>query len=285
MAPSAGTTEYTPTQLSAHIRRVWSKEIGLVASEEQVLAPQFKNLEALEGQLIFRKFGVQTTSSLADNLVGENLTRSGQTEVTTTASPQTEYVCTVVNLNTAARCAFDPKVPLRTQMEAALYERVDRVCANVGTGLTTSIVGGPGRSLDDPLIREAKRKLITAAKSAYKVRQQKFVAIFHPQEFENLDGIEAFYRADVRGDGENPLVNGAVYHVRGGYWMESGNILQDTVTRNLMFIPDLTFGIGYNKKYAVKMEEFELVFKLIAWVDFGVMECWDEYGVLLQTAP
>jgi hypothetical protein len=283
MAPVAGTTEYTPTQLAAHIRKVWSKEIGLTASEEQVLVPQFAELEQIEGQLVFRKFGILSTNSLGDTLVGENLVRSGQTEITVPVLPQTEYVCAVVNFNTAARCAFDPKVPLREQMEAAMYERVDRVAANVATGLSTSIVGGPTRSLDDPLIREAKRKLITAAKSAYKVKKDKFVVVIHPQDFENLDGIEAFYRADFRGDAETPLVSGAVYQVRGGYWMESGNILQDSVTRNLMFIPKMAFGIGYNKKYAVKMEEFELIYKLIAWVDFGVMERWDEYAVAINT--
>lgn len=275
--------EYTPTQLAAHIRKVWAKEIGLTANEEQVLAPNFKPLETIEGELAYRKFGTLGTNSLANSAVGENLTRSGQTEITVPATPQTEYVCVVVNLNTVARCAFDPRTPLREQMEAALYERVDRVCANVGTGLVTNIVGSSTAAISDPIIREAKRKLITSAKSAYKVRKQKFVCVFHPQEFENLDGIEAFYRADIRGDSENPLVSGAVYEVRGGFWSESGNILQDTVTRNLMFLPKITFGLGFNKKYAVKMEEFELVYKLIAWVDFGTMECWDEYGVLIQT--
>jgi hypothetical protein len=277
--------EYTPTQLAAHIRKVWAKEIGLTANEEQVLAPNFKPLDTIEGELAYRKFGTLTTNSLANASVGESLTRSGQTEVTVPATPQTEYVCVVVNLNTVARCAFDPRTPLREQMEGALYERVDRVCAQVGTGLTTNIVGGAGTALSDPIIREAKRKLITSAKSAYKVKKQKFVVVIHPQEFENLDGIEAFYRADIRGDKENPLVSGAVYEVRGGYWSESGNILQDTVTRNLMFLPKLAFGLGFNKKYAVKMEEFELVYKLIAWVDFGTMECWDEYAVLIQTQP
>ena len=277
--------EYTPTQLAAHIRRVWAKEIGLTANEEQVIVPHFKTLEKIEGQLTYRKFGTLGTNQLADGTSGDALTRSGQTEVVVNATPTTEYVCVVVNLNTIARCAFDPKVPLRSQMESALYERVDRLGANVGTGLTTNIVGSAAAALDDPLIREAKRKLITSAKSAYKVRKQKFVCIIHPQEFENLDGIEAFYRADVRGDKENPLVEGAVYHVRGGYWMESGNILQDTVTRNLMFIPNEAFGIGFNQKYSVKMEEFELVYKLIAWTDVGFMECWDEYAVLIQTQP
>lgn len=276
--------EYTPTQLAAHIRKVWSKEIGLDANEEQVIVPKFKSLEKIEGELAYRKFGTLSTSSLSNSQSGEGLTRVGNTEVVVSATPQTEYVMTAVNLNTAARCAFDPKVPLRQQMEGALYERVDRVGAAMFGGLTTNVVGGAARTLDDALIREAKRKLITSAKSMYKVKKDKFACVIHPQDFENLDGIEAFYRADVRGDKENPLVSGAVYEVRGGYWMESGNILQDTMTRNAMFLPGETFGIGYNQKYAVKLEEFELLIKLIAWVDFGTMECWDQYGVLMNTA-
>lgn len=277
--------EYTPTQLAAHIRKVWSKEIGLDASEEQVVVPHFKRLEKIEGELAYRKFGTLSANDLGNSTAGSGLTASGNTEVTVSATPATKYVMVVVNLNTAARCAFDPKTPLRTQAQASLYEQVDRTGAALGTGLTTNVVGGATRALDDPLIREAKRKLITSAKSAYKVGKKKFVCVIHPQEFENLDGIEAFYRADVRGDKENPLVSGAVYEVRGGYWMESGNIQQDTVTRNLMFLPDETFGIGFNQEYAVKMEEYELVYKIIAWVDFGVMECWDQYAVLIQTQP
>lgn len=277
--------EYTPVQLAAHIRKVWAKEIGLEANEEQVGVPHFKQLEKIEGELAFRRFATLNTNSLANSLPGNSLVASGNTEVTISATPQTEYVMTVVNLNTAARCAFDPKVPLRQQMEGAIYERVDRVGLALAGGLTTSIVGSAASTLTDPIIREAKRKLIVAGKSAYKVGKKKFVTIIHPNEFENLDGIESFYRADVRGDSANPLVSGAVYEVRGGYWYESGNVLQDSATRNVMFLPDLTFGIGYNQKYSVKMEEFELLIKLIAWVDFGVLECWDQYGVLINTQP
>ena len=276
---------YTPTQLAAHIRKVWSKEIGLTASEEQVVVPHFKELEKIEGELAFRKFGTLTSNDLANATVASGLTASGNTEVTVSALPLTKYCMAVVNLNTIARCAFDPKVPLRKQMEASIYEQVDRTGAGLATGLSSNIVGAVDRDLDDPMIREAKRKLITSAKSAYKVGDTKFATIIHPNQFENLDGIEAFYRADFRGDKENPLISGAVCEVRGGYWFESGNIQVDTVTRNLMLLPDMTFGIGYNQKYAVKMEEFELIYKLIAWVDFGVMECFDEYGVLIQTRP
>ena len=247
------------------------------------MVPQFASLEKLEGELAFRKFATLNTNSLANAAVGSGLTVSGNTEITISATPQTEYVMTVVNLNTAARCAFDPKVPLRQQMEGAIYERVDRVGAAKAATMTVNVVGGPAATLTDPLIREAKRKLIASGKQKYNVGKKKFACIIHPQEFENLDGIEAFYRADVRGDKANPLVDGAVYEVRGGRWYESGNILQDTMTRNVMILPDETLGIGYNQKYAVKMEEFELIYKLIAWVDFGTLLRWDQYGVLMNT--
>lgn len=276
--------EYTPTQLAAHIRKVWSKEIGLDANEEQVVVPQFAELEKIEGELAFRKFATLTTNSLANGTPGSGLLASGNTEITISATPQTEYVMTVVNLNTAARCAFDPKVPLRQQMEGAIYERVDRVGAAKAATMTVNVVGGAARVIDDPLIREAKRKLIVSGKEKYKVGKQKFACIIHANEFENLDGIESFYRADVRGDKANPLVEGAVYEVRGGRWYESSNVLQDTMTRNMMILPQQTLGIGYNQKYAVKMEEFELIYKLIAWVDFGTLLRWDQYGVLMNTA-
>lgn len=277
--------EYTPTQLAAHIRKVWSKEIGLDANEEQILIPKFKRLEKIEGELAYRKFGTLSGNSLADSAVGSGLTPSGKTEITVSATPATKYVMVVVNLNTAARCAFDPKVPLRTQMQKALYEMVERAGAAQAGGLTTNVIGSADDPLSDPLIRQGKRLLIKTGKEKYKVGKKKFWAVIHPDDFETLDGIEAFYRADIRGDKENPLVEGAVYQVRGGYWTEGGAIQQDTVTRNVMFFPDETFGIGFNKEYAVKMEEYELVYKLIAWVDFGLMTCWDDLGVLLQTKP
>lgn len=277
--------EYTPTTLAAHIRKVWSKEIGLDANEEQVAAPHCKRVEKIEGELAYRKFGTLSSNSLADGTVGSGLTVSGNTETTVSLTPATKYVMVVVNLNTAARCAFDPKVPLRKQMEGSLYEQVDRVICQEASGWTTSVVGSASTPLTDPLIREAKRKLIKAAKSAYKVGKKKFVCLIHPDDFETLDGIEAFYRADVRGDKENPLVSGAVYNVRGGYWMETGNIQSDTVNRNMMFLPDESLALGFNQEYAVKMEEYELVYKLIAWVDFGTQTMWDQYCVLIQTQP
>lgn len=277
--------DYTPTQLAAHIRKVWSKEIGLQASEEQVIVPDFKRLEKIEGELVYRKFATLQSNGLANGTSGIGLTNSGQTETTVSALPQTRYVMTVVNLNTLARCAFDPKTPLREQMQSKLYEDVDRAGGELMQYLTTNVVGGAAERWNDGLVRELKRKLVVSGKSAYKVGKKKYTVAFHPNGFDDLDAIEAFYRADIRGDAENPLVNGAMYQVRGGYWKETGNIQVDGVTRNVAFFPDMTFGIGFNKEYAAKSEEFELGLKLILWVDFAVAEYWDEYGCLVQTAP
>jgi len=277
--------EYTPTQVQAHIRKVWSKEIGLVASEEQVAVPLAADLEKIEGELAFRKFGTLSTNNLSDSAVGSGLTASGNAEITISATPMTKYVMVVVNFNTAARCAFDPKTPLRTQMQAAMYETVDRTLLGLASSLTTNVVGGVDEEISDSLMREVKRKLTSSGKSKFKPGKTGYAVIMHPGDIETLDGIEAYWKADGRGDRETPLPTGWMYKVRGGTIYETGNVQVDTVTRNVALLPNETWGIGYNQKYAAKMEEYELVWKLILWIDFGVLERWDEYGVLIQTSP
>lgn len=278
--------EYTPTQLAAHIRKVWAKEIGLIASEEQVAVPHFKKMDKLEGELAFRKFGTLTAQSLPNGTAGTGLTNSGNTETAVSMTPQTKYVMTVTNLNTIARCAFNPQEPLRKQIEASLYEQVDVAGTTLFSSLSVT-AGGAGVNWSDALVREARRLLVTNGKSKVKFGRSdsNLVCVFHPYGLDDLDAIEAFYRADIRGDDENPLVNGALYKVRGIAWYESGNVVVDTACRNGLFIAGETFGISYNKEYGMKMEEYELAEKLIGWVDFGVVERFDELGVLVNTSP
>ena len=277
--------EYTPSQVSAHIRKVWSKEIGLVASEEQIAVPLCAKLEKIEGELAFRKFGTLTTNSLSDSAVGSGLTVSGQSEIAISATPATRYVMVVVNFNTAARLAFDPKTPLREQMKAAMYEQVDRTVMSLATLLTTNIVGDATAEISDALMREVKRKLTLSAKSRFKPGKTGYAVVMHPSDIETLEGIEAYYKSADRGDGETPLPDGWMYKVRGATIYESGSVQVDTVTRNFAVIPNETWGIGYNQDYSAKMEEYELLWKLILWLDFGVLERWDEYGVAINTSP
>lgn len=277
--------EYTPTQVSAHIRKVWSKDIGLQANEEQVAVPHCADLEKIEGELAYRKFGTLQTNSLSDSAVGSGLTPSGNTEVAISATPATKYIMTVVNFNTAARLAFDPKTPLRKQMQAAMYEMVDRTVMGLASQFTTNVVGGATEEITDAMMREVKRRLTVSGKSEFKPGKTGYVVLMHPGDIETLDGIEAYYRSDVRGDKETPLVSGWMYKVRGGTIYETGNVQVDTVTRNVAILPGMTWGIGYNAKYQAKLEEFEMLWKLIIWLDFGVLERWDEYGVAINTSP
>lgn len=277
--------EVTPTILAGHIRKVWSPEIGLAANEEQVIVPNFLDLNKIEGEQVYRKYGTLAASSLANGDSGQGLTAAAVSPTSVSTTPGTKYVMTITNLNTIKRCVFNPNDPLRKLIESSLYEQVDQLGAALATGLATNVTGGAGVNWDDSLVREARRMLVTSAKSKYNVKKDKYVCVFHPYGLDDLEGIEAFYRADMRGDDENPLVSGVLYHVRGGYWSESGNIQIDTAARNMMFIPNLTFGIGFNQKYDVMMQPYELVQKLIGWVDVGVQELWDEYGVLINTKP
>ena len=279
---------YRPgTEAANWIEQHWDSEIGITAYQEAVGYPKFKRFEGKPGkQWNFRKHANLTTQSPADTVVlggTTALTYSSSTEAVVTSTPSTRYCAVEVDDNVLWRMQTDPMDTFRKSVDMSVTEKVDNVAMALFASLTTSSVGGAAANIDKSLVLEAQRKLVVAGKMYIKIGQTPMHFIVSHQQTDKLGAITDFMSAQVRGDSRNPMVTGWLFESLGMRFYESGNLTSDgNGTHGCLFVDD-TFGIGWNKPINVKLQEIELVQRIIASCDFAVIERFDELGVDVQT--
>jgi hypothetical protein len=276
---------YTPgLEAAAWIKEVWEPGIAVAAYEEMKIAPHFRKLEAMSGQIHIRKHANLSRSTLGSTTAGSAISVTENTEVEVTKTPQTVYVYTAVSDVTIARMMFDPSDTLRGSIESSIAEGVDVECAKLFTDMTTSVVGNNGVDVTEATFRQGVQKLATNAKQYYKVGQDEPSFIVHANQIDDIMGEPRFTEYQMRGDGSSPLVKGWTLRAHGAAFYETGNIqVTSSTMRNGLLIDDLTMGIGYNQTPTVKMESYLLEKRIIGWVDFAAVTIWEEYGVRYDT--
>lgn len=281
---------YTATDINNWIRQVWQPEIGIATYEEMRVGNHFKRLEAPEGQINYRKHlnlqvnTLAASSHGADYSAGAGLQASGSLEAVVSGTPQTSYVYVRVTLPAIARLMRDPTDIFRKSIEMALAEGIDVVCAALFADLT-AVHGAYTDNITEAVLQDAVVSCAVNMKSDFTPGQTEVLFAFHPHQIDDILGITNWTHADIRGDGENPIVKGMILRANGVRFIETGNIDDNGGTGfiNGIFKADKTFGIGYNQETTVKYEEYLLEKRLIGWVDFAVLTCWEDYGVQYRT--
>lgn len=271
---------YTTTEADNWIAEVWEPGVQMAAYEETKIAPFFKKLKSTGSLLHIPKHGNLTSSVLAAGSAGGSITATANTETEVTAQPKTIYVYTAVNDNVIARMMFDPQDTLRQSIEMCLAERVDVECATIFTDLVSNVVGGTGENIGEATLRVLVKKLAMASKSFYKAGKTKPALILTPNEIDKILGDPVFTRYDVRGGTDlSATISGWVLRAFGADFVEAGTVQQSSSAyRNALVLPDLTFGLAFNKKATVKRQEYLLEQRLVGWLDMSAVTIWEEYG-------
>ena len=281
-----GANEYTPTQAVAWIKDVWEPEIGIAAYEEMRVAPFFKRLQAIAGTVHYRKHANLQRQALANGASArlEQLTFSGQAETQVTKTPQTSYIAVSTNLNTIARLMDNPSDTFRTSIEMSIAEGVDVVAATAFDDLVT-VQGNGAAQVTEATFLDALVNLGEQAKSLWKPGTTRGVFIFHTRQVDDvLVSTQNWSQAQITGRNETPISSGWLKSVYGCDFFETGNIQNIGATfHNGLFVPELTFGIGYNQKPTIISQESGIAIVLIGWTDFAAMTLWDVYGVDYNT--
>lgn len=276
--------QYTPgTEAANWIEQHWDPEIFIAAYEESVIIPLFTKMEKPGKQLNFRKHATLSTLQLGESSAGSSLTFAANTETVNTATPSTRYCATEVNANVLARMMADPEDTLRKSVEMSLAAKMDNLAGALFAALSTSTVGSGAASIDKTAILEAQRKLAVAAKMYYKPGVTPASVVVASSKTDQLTAISDFMSAQVRGDNANPIVTGWLFEAMGFKFYETGSLTFDTSLHNCMFVKP-AFGIGYNQRPTVKLQQYQLADRIIAWADFAVIERDDACAVDIQTA-
>ena len=277
--------EYTPTQALQWLEDVWTPEIELAAYEEMRVEPFFRSLGKTGATIHLRKHAnLARVEPLVGTSLVDTLIYSGAVEVDVEASPVTHYVAVAINLNTIARMMQNPQDTFRRSIEMSLGEGVDVECAKKFDDLV-AVVGGVGQNITEATFLDAIVSLAEMAKGEFKPGTTKAVFVIHPRQIDDvIDSTKGWSQYQIRGDQGSPVSKGWLSSAYGVDFIESGNIQNiGALFHNGLFIPQKTFGIGYNQVPTVKMDSRNLGNLVIGMVDFAVMTAWDVYGVDYQT--
>lgn len=265
------------------VDQVWNEEIDVLCYEEQVFANKIQVKGRTGSQMHFPKSDNLSRASLGDSTAGNNLTFVANTETEATLTPATTVVPVEVNLPLIARMAGDPSDMLKKSIEMSLAEGVDVNCLTLVSALTTNVVGNNTDNLTKGLILDADQKLSATAKQYYKAGSGGGICIVGVTQKDDILDISDITNAQIRGDSANPVVSGWVAKAFGISFYESGNVqISASTLYNVLFIPR-AFAIAYNEKPSVKMEEYQLVKRIIGWVDFGYTTVRDQYAVQMKS--
>ena len=276
------------TEAALWIPQVWSAGLRQDATEEMVVVRDFSAAEGVEkimGQLNVRKIARQSYNTLAaSGGSGTGLVYAQNVEGVATCTPTWLYGAVEINRAVYNRLDFDPDNPYRDMLKYALGEGVDIAGAGLWSSLSTNIKGSGAADLDAGLALDASMALAISAKRFYRPGQTPWYLKVHPTQIKNLMSQFNLIADYVRGDSEKPVVSGWMSKALGANIDETGNIVQSGgVTHNLGFIPE-AFVIAYNEDMTVlPPQAFELVNRIIATVEFGVMAVYEKFAVDVQT--
>jgi hypothetical protein len=281
----AFTGAYVPSDVAAWIRDVWQPEIGIAAYEEMRIGNNFKKLPAPEGKVHYRKHKNLTRNTLASTGdYAASLSPSGNEETEVTGLPQTSYVYVRTSMQTIARMMNNPVDIFRKSIEMSIAEGIDVACGVKTTDLT-QLVGSSADNISEALLQDAIVKAARSMKSEFNPGSSDLIFCIAPEQIDDILSISNWTSAQIRGDGENPVVKGMIVRANGVKFIETGNIATTggNTFNNPIFVPNVTFGIGYNQEPTVKVEEYLLEKRIVGWVDFALITCWDNYGVNFKT--
>lgn len=277
------------TETSALLTQAWTPGLREEATEEMEIVRDFSGADGVQkimGQLNIRKIKRQSVQALAaSGGTGTGLVYNNNTEVSVSCTPTWVYGAVEINRAVYNRLDLNPDNPYRNMLKYGLGEYIDQLGAALAAGLSTNVKGSGLSSMDKGLALDAEQALAISAKRFFKPGVTPWYLKIHPSQLKNLMSVFDLTADYVRGDAEKPLVSGWMSKVLGATINESGNVYQSGgVTHNLGFIPE-AFVIAYNEEMTVLTpQEYELVTRLIATAEVGVVEVFDEYGVDIQTA-
>ena len=274
------------------LEQTWRPELATQCNDEMRIANDFDNgndgLSKFGNQLNIRKIlriGATTINSTHDN---KSLTYTNNTELNVTVSPTFAYGAVEIARTTLARLLAEAKLraAYRKQIAAGLATKIDADAGQLAASLTTNVKGSGAQNFDKTFLLDGIGSLISSAKDLYSPGAGGWAFLkYHPNQWEQIHAISEITNAQIRGDSEKPVKMGWVWQAYGLKLMETGNVYTSAgVAHNLLHIKESHVLAYNNRPEFLTPQEFELVWRLIAFVEYGVGEVWDEYAVDMQTA-
>jgi hypothetical protein len=274
------------------LETTYRPELATQCNEEMRIANDFDNgndgLSKFGNLLTIRKILRIAASTLSASDTGKSLTYTNNTELAVTVSPTFAYGAVEIARTVLSRLLAEAKLraAYRKQIGAGLATKIDADAGVLAGSLTTNVKGSGAVNIDKTLLLDGVGALVETCRDLYNPGQGKWAHFkFHPKQIKHVLAINEITNAQIRGDAEKPVKTGWVWDAYGLQMMESGSVYTAAgVAHNLLHIKE-AFVLAYNTRPDfLTPQEFELAWRLIAFVEYGVGEVWDEYAVDMQTS-
>jgi len=264
------------------IKNMWDP-IDVAATEEMIFAELISQRQKAYG-LLTVPFMANTPAlaASAGSMSGQSLTYDAPTEGSATLAPSPYYAAKEVDLPVIVRAVQDPEGKIRENLLDAITAIIDSTAlSRVASLITNQVVAGTG--ITKAAILSAIRLGATGAKKLWKPGQSGPFCCLHVSQIDDILNITDVTSAQMRGDRQNPIVTGWVATAFGVDFYESGNVYTTGGNAyNVMCIPR-AFGMSYNQRPQVLLQEFGLAVRLICWSDFATNIVRDAYAVQIVT--
>lgn len=280
---------YTSATYAANwIEQVWRSSIHITAYNKQKIVKNWTDLNEgvpkMSGTFNYRKHANLSRATIATNTDGTtDLSFVRNTEAVVSKNPVTFAIPVSVTDELLAKMILDPRDTLRNSIELSLAEGVDAQGAAVYSDIVTNSTGGAGTNISKSVVLDGIRKMATSAKMYFNPGETPGYLVVHPAQIDDILSIPEVTQANIRGDSADPNVQGWVWKAYGLNVDQSANIsTAGGQANNLMFIPQ-AFGIGYNQKIQVKLQDYLLAHRIIGWTQFIAATLNEQYAVLVAS--
>ncbi len=274
--------ETSVTTAATWIKQEWDP-IDVAATEEMIFGELISQRKKAFGQLTVPYLAnVPASQATTGSMSGQSLTYTANTEGSATLTPVPYYAAQEVDLPVIVRAVQDPEGVIRQNCIDSITAIIDSTALSKVALLTGNIVSAPG-GLVKASILSAIRLGATGGKKLWKPGQTGPFCCIHVSQVDNLLDISEITSAQIRGDRMNPVVTGWVASAYGVDFYESGNVyVTGGNAYNVMCIPR-AFGMSYNQRPQVLLQEFGLAVRIICWSDFSTNVVRDAYAVQIVT--
>jgi hypothetical protein len=274
--------EVSTTTAATWVQNNWDP-IDVAATEESIFAELISQRRKSQGQLTIPYMSnVTALAATAGSMSGQSLTYAAATEGSATLSPSAYYAAQEVDLPLIMRAVQDPEQAIQENLSASIASIIDYTALSRVALLAGNIVNAAG-GIDKASFLSAIKLGATGAKRYWRPGGTGPFCCLHVSQVDSFLNISDFMSAQIRGDRMNPIATGWAATVAGVDVYESGNVYTSGGTAyNVMCIPR-AFGMSYNQRPKVLLQEFGLVVRIICWTDFSTNIVRDAYAVQINS--
>jgi hypothetical protein len=276
-------TTIVPGTHTGFNRQTWADTVEGATYQRSIALPLFQEYPGrVLNQGNVRKKARANASTLAQTDTGTSLTASQIAGTPITLTPVGRYVAVYWSQNEDAQVEFDLNAEAAAEIEKAMAEALDTaVLANAVTFTNSMSQAG----LDPAMVRQAVGRLMGNTNGMFAPGDVggKMNLIVSNTQYPNIMGMPEWTNADVRGDSENPHVQGIWARGGGVYLFMTTVVTQDANGwHNLLAVQSAIIN-GWNQRTQVIRDQVELEHRVTVYSNFASSVLHDARAIDLRS--